>query len=515
MNAVSLHYLSKYIGGLIVLEELKQKKLILESGKETWSDSSILLIWNKLCDGPTDTRYEIYSKDQKIGETCFTDFTVEQLEPDKNYMFHIIAFAVSGELVISNAVEVTTAHEPENIDITTYGAVGDGKSLNTKAIQKAIDDCPQLGRVIIPEGIFVSGALYLKSNMTLYVKEGGRLLGSSSLKDFPVIKYRFEGLETDCYASLINTVRDGSYENITIAGKGVIDANGSILRKLQTQHLQGKPGRAICLIHVNGIYFKDITIRQSPSWCVHTIYCSNITLNQISIHVKYDEEGKRYEGIENGDGFDPDSCKNVNVVHSMIASQDDSIAIKSGKDEEGRQVGIACENIRVSNCRFVEGFGVAVGSEMSGSVRNVLVQDCTCENTYFAVSLKSPRGRGGIIENIKYENITQYYHIKEFQDCRWFRGAINIDMFYSHDKIVTDEKIPRTEKTPCIRNVLIKNISVDTFAGNAIFLYGLPEQYLENITLDHITATAKNGMKVNNINDLVMKDIVIHEEPST
>ena len=87
-------------------------------------------------------------------------------------------------------------------------------------------------------------------------------------------------------------------------------------------------------------------------------------------------------------------------------------------------------------------------------------------------------------------------------------------MFYSHDKTSTDENTPQTEGTPCIRNVLIKNISVDTFAGNAIFLFGLPEQYLNNITLDHITATAKNGMKVNNVNDLIMKDIVIHEEPN-
>jgi len=496
-----------------VLEELKHKKLILESPKETWMDSSILLIWNKLCDGPTDTKYEIYSKEQKIGETCFTDYTVEQLEFNQDYMFHVIAVDKAGESIVSNVVEVTTALKPKDIDITTYGAVGDGKSLNTKAIQKAIDDCPKQGRVIIPEGTFVSGALFLKSNITLYVKEGGRLLGSNNLKDFPVIQYRFEGLETGCYASLINTVRDGSYENITIAGSGVIDANGSILRKQQMKLLQGKPGRAVCLIHVNGVYFKDITIRQSPAWCVHTIYCSNVTLNQISIHVKYDEEGNRYEGIENGDGFDPDSCRNVNVIHSLIASQDDSIAIKSGKDEEGRQVGIACENIRISNCRFVEGFGVAVGSEMSGSVRNVLVQDCTCENSFFAVSLKSPRGRGGIIENIKFENIAQYYHIREFQDCRWFKGAINIDMFYSHDKTGTDEKIPRTAETPCIRNVLIKNISVDTFAGNAIFLNGLPEQYLENITLDHITAIAKNGMKVNNVNNLVMKNVVIQEEP--
>ena len=86
-------------------------------------------------------------------------------------------------------------------------------------------------------------------------------------------------------------------------------------------------------------------------------------------------------------------------------------------------------------------------------------------------------------------------------------------MFYSHDKTGTDEKIPRTAGTPCIRNVLIKNISVDTFAGNAIFLNGLPEQYLENITLDHITAIAKTGMKVNNVNNLVMKNVVIQEEP--
>ena len=443
------------------------------------------------------------------------------------------------------------------LSVVDFGGLGDGYTLNTQAFSQAVDALSGRGggTLIVPPGVWFTGPIVLKSNINLHLEKGALILFSPDFNLYPLVNTIFEGLETRRCQSPISA---RNAKNIAITGQGSINGSGEAWRPLKkskvtdlhwksviksggvlkdptywfpsAKSLKGESlsdmnvprGKLtdldwisikdflrpamINFIECENVMLQGILFENSPSWNIHPLMCTNLIVDNISV--------RNPSYAQNGDGIDVESCKNVLILNSNFDVGDDAICIKSGKDEEGRQVGIACENIRISNCRFVEGFGVAVGSEMSGSVRNVLVQDCTCENTYFAVSLKSPRGRGGIIENIKYENITQYYHIREFQDCRWFRGAINIDMFYSHDKTVTDEKIPRTEGTPSIQNVLIKNISVDTFAGNAIFLYGLPEQYLKNITLDNITATAKNGMKVNNVNDLIMKDIMIHEEPN-
>jgi exo-poly-alpha-galacturonosidase len=184
-------------------------------------------------------------------------------------------------------------------------------------------------------------------------------------------------------------------------GEGKIDTSGTVLFKNEMAEKEGYRGRAVCIRNANHVYLKDITVRQSPAWCVHLIYCSHISVNQVKIHTKYDENGRRYEDIFNGDGLNPDSSNNVYIFHSMIASQDDCIAIKSGRDEEGRAIGIPSQHIRISNCTFQSGFGIAVGSEMSGGVNHVRVSDCTFRN-----------------------------YSLEHEDCKRFRGAINIDQFY-------------------------------------------------------------------------------------
>ncbi len=494
------------------MEEIKIENMNLielQSPKETWTDGGAAFLWEKQ---EKVKEYTVYLNHIEVGKTCCTDYTLTGLENNQSYEVSVYAVMEGGGTSKSNVVSIRTKPLPEVFDITVYGAVGDGKALNTEAIQSAIDHCTRGGKVYVPKGVFVTGALYLKSDMTLYVEEGGKLLGSDNLEDFPVMKYRFEGLETDCYASLINTKEAVKHQNITIAGSGTIDANGSMLRKKELKEKKGKPGRAICLRNVDGVYLQDITVRQCPAWCVHTIYCNHVSLNHVEIHTKYDERGNKYEGMENGDGFDPDSCSYVNVFNSMIASEDDCIAIKSGRDREGREVGIPSENIRITNCRFKNGFGVAVGSEMAGCVRNVLVQDCTFEEVYSAASIKAPRGRGGIIENIRYEDITQYYGSYEHKDCKWFRGAINIDMFYSHDEfdIITPKTVD--DGTSIIRNVLMKNISVETVAGNAVYLAGLPESLLRDITFENVKGAGKYGMKAYHVKNLNLRNIEVNAQ---
>lgn len=478
---------------------------------------SVALLWNKIS-REKHTTYQIYVNGEKADHIQETDYTLEGLLPNRLYDIYIEAEDSAGMILSrSELLHIQTKNQPKVFNVSDYGAYGDGETLNTVAIQNTIDDCCEDGCVYIPKGVYRTGALYLKSNMILYLESGAILLGSNSISDFPIMKYRFEGLETHCYASLINVRTEGGQrlKNITLAGYGTIDANGSTLRKQELMELKGKPGRAVCIRNTDYLYMKGITVRQSPAWCVHFIYCNHVSINQLKVYTKEDIDGNRYEGISNGDGIDPDSSSNVYIFRSKIASQDDCIAIKSGRDEEGRNVGISSENYRITNCSFISGFGVAVGSEMSGSIRNVLVQDCTFENAYSVGSIKAPRGRGGVVENIVYEDIQFANMSTEHEDCEWFRGAIYIDNYYSHVQFDVNRKELNSAGTPVIRNIIFRNIELETVAGNAIYMVGLPESPLERISLIDVRARGKYGMVAQNIRNLILDNVKVKSVEET
>lgn len=489
---------------------LRGPELIVLENAHT--QDSVAILWEKVSGA---AGYEVFVEDEFYATTENTDYTIEGLEPDGEYEVYIIAIGDDGQRMKSRAVVLHTAGCGRVLDITDYGAVpceidnpvmADTQKLFdcTKAIQSAIDACGAGDTVYVPQGTYVTGALFLKSDMTL--KVDGRLFGSSILGDYPVMRYRFEGRECYCYASLINTL-DGEHHNITICGSGSIDANGRKLFMEEMKEKKAVRGRAVCIRNTYGLYIKDITIRQSPAWCLHTIYCRNVVLNNVRIFTKYAEDGRRYEDIFNGDGFDPDSCSNVYVFNCLIGSQDDCIAIKSGRDAEGRAVGIPSEDIRITNCSFTSGFGVAVGSETSGDVRRVLVQDCVFKDTYSLASVKSPRGRGSMVEDITYENCIHENTSTEHHDCKWFRGALYVDEFYSVDEFDENSAEPVNEGTPHMKNIHFKNIDTKTVAGNAIFITGLVESPLENITLENVSARGLYGMKANNVDGLTLKAV--------
>lgn len=392
-------------------------------------------------------------------------------------------------------------------NITDYGAAADGKTVCTKAIQRAIDLCDKNGTVYIPKGTFISGALFLKSDMTLFLEDGARLLGSGNIADFPLIGCPYEGLDQLCYASLVCT--DGApHKNINIDGQGVIDANGVELFNAEMEESKGKRGRAVCIRNTETVTIKNVTIRQSPAWCLHLIYCNNVLIDNVKIHTKYDESGSKYD-IFNCDGIDIDSCKNVSITGSLIASQDDCIAIKSGRNEEGRRVGIPSENITIENCVFKSGFGVAMGSEMSGGVKDVFVRHCTFENTHSIASIKAIRGRGAYIKNIHYEDCSLVNNSTEYGDTQYFRGALYADGFYGDVEFDADKPVEPDDGTPVVDGIYFKDITLETIAGNAVYLYGLPEMPFKNIYLENVRAHGKYGMKVKNIDNLQMINVEV------
>ncbi len=490
------------------------------------TDRSAALLWDEPCaEGVSGYRIFVngYRNNEEtasaVYDTVHTDYTLTNLPDNTDYEVTVCAVFKSGEISpMSGQVKFRTLSKKKVFDITDFGAVGDGETLNTQDIQRAIDNCCRCcgeegGMVYIPAGTFVTGALFLKSDMTLFLEKGAVLLGSENLEDYPLMEYRFEGREQLCYASLINTigVNDGGgrLKNVVIAGRGKIDAAGNKLyRPMLDSKTAAVRGRAVCLRNVDNLYIYGVTVRNSPAWCVHLIYCNNVSINDVKVYTKYDENGEKY-GIHNGDGIDPDSCSNVYIFNSTIGSQDDCIAIKSGRDEEGRRVGIPTKNVRISNCRFESGFGVAIGSEMSGGVMDVVVKDCIFENVYSIGTVKAPRGRGNVIDNILYENISFVNRSLEHKDCRWFRGAIYIDQFYSHETFDPDEEREYDEGTAEIRNITFKNIDMETLAGNAVYLAGLRESKLKNIRLCNVNATGKYGMKAYNVDGLVMENVKV------
>ncbi len=490
MNIQSENYL--------VNDDIMKEDFSLRVPPSAVTSDSVALVWGK-----TVGAYSVYMNGQLVEECSKTSCTVSGLKPDTEY-----AFFVSCRDRKTNEVKVRTKSKTKILNILDFGAVSDGKTLSTAAIQSAINACGEGETVYVPQGNFVSGAVFLHGNMTFCVD--GHLLGSDDDREYPVFKYRFEGREEPCYSSLINTA-DGDMENITLCGSGVIDGNGKKLCPNELKGAKGSRGRTVCIRNTNGLYIKDITIRNAPAWCTHIIYCENISVNNVKIYSKKDESGVLYD-LVNGDGLDPDSVKNMYIFDSLIESEDDCIAIKSGRDAEGREIGIASENIYVMNCTFRCGFGVAMGSEASGGIKNVLVRDCVFEDTFSVGSVKSPRGRGGIIENIRYSDCTHYYGSGEFTDCEWFRGAIYIDNFYSKITFDPSEKCPADEGTPKIRNIIFENIELSTVGGNAIYLSGLPESPLEGIYLKNISAKGKFGLKAYNIRGLKTENVSVKSD---
>ncbi len=367
---------------------------------------------------------------EKDGEIFFTNkshYNFKGLEEEKNYSFKVtIVDRDEKQVEKIGEFACTTKKGKRSIDVTKppYNAVGDGETLNTQAIQAALDDCKEDEKVYIPDGIYLTGALNVKSNTELYLSEGAILQGTDNPEDYlPKVKSRFEGCEELCYRSLINTgVLDSEKgcdtENIILRG-GKILGGGDALRKNIIQReryetlkkygmenevsppryyssvLPGRTrGRLLCCCNTRNIIVANMEVGNSASWNLHFIYCENVITCSCTI-VSHK--------ISNGDGWDPDSSKNCVLFDIEFDTGDDCVAIKSGKNLEGYQVGRPSENIFIFDCYAKEGHGIAIGSEMSGGVKDVFIWNCEMRyGTGF--SIKTHKNRGGYIDNVRVYN---------------------------------------------------------------------------------------------------------------
>lgn len=368
-------------------------------------------------------------------------------------------------------------------DITKYGAsLKATPAQNQKAINKAIEACSKAGggRVVIPAGTWQTGALRLKSHVNLVIEKGATLFFAFNRALYPLVETRWEGLDCINYSPLIYAYKE---TDIAITGEGTIDGNGSDetwwlmsgktpkSRDIVVEEKQQNPGgradllkmaedgvplekrvfgpkkglrpQMVNLNQCDGILIEGVTMVRSPFWVMHPLLSKNITVRNVTVH----NDGP------NGDGCDPESCENVLIENCVFDTGDDCIAIKSGRNEDGREggkgryAGIPSKNIIVRNCVMKDGHGgVVIGSEISGGCNNVFVENCQMDspNLDRILRIKTNSCRGGIIENIYMRNVV-------VGQCAEAVLKINLDY--------EPKEVGRRGFYPTVRNIYMENVT--------------------------------------------------------
>lgn len=462
----------------------------LKSPSGTETHSSVVLIWDKPENYSEIIDYNIFKNGELVGSSKITNYTVKNLNPKTVYSFTVKSLNSKGVLSDScNEIKIRTKKQGVFFDITKYGAKGDSVTLNTSSIQKAIDACTPGGTVLIPEGIFLSGALILKSDMTLYIEKGGVLKGSTNIADYyPIIPTRFEGWRVESFSSLITAGKlDESgkiyVNNLAIRGEGKISGGDSKLGKAMSaaKGIRSR-GRLICLMNCKNVDIQGLIIEKTPCWTIHYTYCQNVSIHDLDIT----------STASNGDGIDPDSSIDSYIFNCSFSTGDDCIAIKSGKNPEGNVVDKPTENVWITNCDFISGHSLAIGSEMSGGVKNVLVRDCQIGNLRHGLQIKGSKERGGYVENIV------------VKDCDLQQIKIITSFTYNNDGAASPNM-------PVFRDMKFSNLNMtkaDTILP-VISMEGFdnPEHFTRNIVLKNIELPENSSVWLKNCENISFENV--------
>ena len=400
---------------------------------------------------------------------------------------------------IENSIVAPTFAE-KSYRVTNYGASTKASAKeNQKAINRAIEICSKAGggKVIIPEGTYLTGAIRMLSDVNLEIQQGATLLFAYEPKLYPLVKTRWEGLDIINYSPCIYAYQA---ENIAISGNGTIDGNGAndtwwqwcgavkygyVEGKTpESQKMPFKPSgdtnrntllkmsdngvptekrifgmghgmrpQLVCFYECHNILIEGVTMLRSPFWVIHPVLSQNITVRNCKI----------INNGPNGDGCDPESCENVLIENTIFKTGDDCIAIKSGRNGDGRRNGIPSKNIIIRGCTMEDGHGgVVVGSEISAGVNNVFAENCKMDspNLDRVLRIKTNTCRGGITDGIFIRNIT-------VGQCR--EAVLRINLVYEPKEIAERGHIPT------VRNVYMENVTCQK-SKYGILLNGLEEE---------------------------------------
>ena len=456
----------------------------------TVSATSVTVVWDKPEQYKDIVGYRLFLNGKEAGSSSKCNFRFVDLRPGSKYTLAVKAVDKAGGLsALTAPVSFTTVKAGKVLNITDFGAKGDNATLNTKAIQKAIDACPKFGTVWVPEGTFISGALYLKSNMTLEIAKGGELKGSSHIEDYlPMIENRFEGWELKSYASLINAGvlnhKGGfSVENLRICGQGAITgAGGALGAAMQAKSGIRSRGRLILLMNCRNVDLQGLAIQNPPCWTIQYVYCQGVSLHDLKVT----------STAHNGDGMDPDSSDDSFIFNCSFSTGHDCIAIKSGKNPEGYYIGRPTRRVRITDCNFIKGHGISIGSEMSGGVSDVLVRDCVAGPLLQGLQIKGTKERGGYVKNVR------------VQDCQLQKITVFSAVNYNND----GEAAPQI---PTFENYSFKNLDLSSARpdGTVIEIHGFQDKdhKLKNVTFSDILLPANSTVSVNDAEDVVFSDV--------
>ncbi len=450
-------------------------------------------------------------------------FSLFHLKPNTEYTV--------GTTLDAFTLTIQTKEESACINAQLFGAVGDGEADDTRALQSAIYACPANGRVFVPRGVYKTGPLVLKSHMTLELAKDAVLLGSTRVEDYPVWPGEIDCISTgekiqcatwegEPRASHMALLSAHHARDIRIIGEGVIDGNAqnSVWWHEPKARKEGRP-RLVFLNGCEDVVLHGVTGQNSAAWNLHPFFSRNIGFYDIAVIAPKDSP--------NTDGCDPESCDGVEIIGARFSVGDDAIAIKSGKLYMGATYKTPAKNHTIRNClmEFAHG-AVVMGSEMAGGVQDVFASQCYFRDTDRGLRIKTRRGRGkdAVIDGITFHTIKMEHVLT----------PLVINMFYSCDKdgkteyVWTKEKLPVDERTPRLGKFHFKDIVCVDCEYAAGFFYGLPEQPIEEVTIEnvsfsfkedagwgypammsHIEAHHKTGLYYNNIRRMALKNVSI------
>jgi hypothetical protein len=401
-------------------------------------------------------------------------------------------------------------------NVTSHGADRTGNIKCTGIINQLIDSLAGVGggTLFFPAGTFLTGPIIMKSNITLYVDAGSTIKFSDDFNDYlPMVQSRWEDVRVMNFKSQIYAYK---CENIAIRGDGHLEGQGQkwwdfmrsvnsnepvdnkwqeIFKKensdllAKNEYIRSRNNflrpPMVTTYECKNVLIEGVSFSNPPFWTIMPAFTNNITITGITI--------ENPGNSPNTDGIDPSSCKNVHISNCHISVGDDCIVIKSGRDKDGWEANSPTENVTITNCTMLKGHGgVVIGSEMSGGVKRVTISNCVFEGTDRGIRIKTMRGRGGVVEDIRVSNVSMYNMINE---------GILITLRYQDTK-----PEPLSERTPAVNNVQLSGINIRG-AQRPIAIYGLEEKNVSEISFNDIQIFSERGILLENASGISFHNI--------
>ncbi|MFH6968714.1 glycoside hydrolase family 28 protein [Flavobacterium sp. FlaQc-28] len=422
-----------------------------------------------------------------------------------------------------------THFSDKTYNINDFGAVADAKTSNTLAFEKAIKACASNGggKILVPNGKYLTGPIHLESNVNLHLEDNAEILFSLNPKEYPIVHTSWEGTEVMNYSPLIYAK---GKTNVAVTGKGILNGqadstnwwvwsggknygwkkgipsqndpnNREVLVDMAEKGIpvaerifgEGRYLRPnfIEFFECNTVLVKDVTIINAPFWILHPIKTNNMIIDGVTVN----SHGP------NNDGCDPEYSQNIIIRNCTFNTGDDCIAIKAGRDADGRRVGLPSKNIIVQNCKMIDGHGgVVIGSEISAGVNNVFVENCNMDspNLDRAIRIKTNSKRGGVIEDVYVRNL----EVGTVKEC-----VLKLNMFYNVYGSQTGNFIPT------IRNISLENVNVKNGGKYSVWAEGYKESPVENITLKNVKIQKVDSIyKLKNVKNIKFINTYINEQ---